>query len=226
MILYRFLRAFFSGYLRTMHRMKICGRERIPAAGPVIICANHSSYFDAMLITLCTPRLVRFMVARDFYDHPVLGFFIKRAGGIPVSLSGVDAAACKTALAVLKEGGIVSIFPEGRLSRTGLPSSARPGAAFLAAASDAPIVPVSVTGAFFCYPRGRRLPRPGQIRVTVHAALTVDNRQKRDPGFLRYLTNRVMAVIGRRVRGYYRLRGKKRRNVMPSVSQKVSPGKR
>jgi len=103
----------------------------MPAAGPVIICANHTSYLDAMLVALCTPRPVRFMVFRDFYEHPLLGFFIRRGGGIPVNQNGTDTEAFKSALHALKRGEVVGIFPEGRLSRTGLPSPGRPGAVSL-----------------------------------------------------------------------------------------------
>src|SRR5512136_1143210 len=111
MILYRVLRFCFFLYLRIVHRLIIRGKERLPVAGPAIICANHTSYLDAMLMSLCTPRPVRFMVFRDFYAHPVLGFFIRRGGGIPVSQNGTDAEAIKAALHVLKQGEVIGIFP-------------------------------------------------------------------------------------------------------------------
>lgn len=211
MILYRTLRFCFSLYLRVVHRLIIRGGERLPVTGPVIICANHTSYLDAMLISLCTPRPVRFMVFRDFYEHPVLGFFIRRGGGIPVSQNGTDAEAFKTALGALKQGKVIGIFPEGRLSRTGLTSPGRPGAALLAAISGASLVPVTISGAFFIYPKGQMFPRPGGIRVTIHAPVTVDSGRKKDHEYLRDVTERLMMRIGKLVRGYYRMRGKNRR---------------
>ena len=211
MILYRTLRFCSSIYLRIIHRLIIRGSERLPVTGPVIICANHTSYLDALLLSLCTPRQVRFMVFRDFYDHPFLGFFIRRGGGIPVSQNGTDAEAFKTALSVLKQGNVIGIFPEGRLSRTGLTSQGRPGAALLAAISGAPLVPVTIAGAFFIYPKGKMLPRPGNIRVTIHVPVTVEPGRKKDHVYLQYVTDRLMRRIGKMVRGYYRIRGKKRR---------------
>ena len=211
MSLYRTLRFCSSFYLRIIHRLIIRGSERLPATGPAIICANHTSYLDALLMSLCTPRQVRFMVFRDFYDHPFFGFFIRRGGGIPVSQNGTDAEAFKTALSVLKQGNVIGIFPEGRLSRTGLTSQGRPGAALLAAISGAPLVPVTIAGAFFIYPKGKRLPRPGNIRVTIHAPVTVEPGRKKDHVYLQHVTDRLMMRIGKMLRGYYRIRGNKRR---------------
>ena len=211
MILYRVLRFCFFLYLRIVHRLIIRGSERVPVAGPAIICANHTSYLDAMLMSLCTPRQVRFMVFRDFYEHPVLGFFIRRGGGIPVNQNGTDAEAFKTALGALKQGEVIGIFPEGRLSRTGLPSTGRPGAALLAAISGASLVPVTIAGAFFIYPKGQILPRPGVIRIMIHPPVTVDPGRKKDREYLQVVIDRLMIRIGKRVRGYYRMRGKKRR---------------
>ncbi len=186
---------------------------RLPETGPVIICANHTSYLDAMLVALCTRRAVRFMVTRNFYDHPFLGFFIRRGGGIPVNGSGMDTQAFKSALRVLQQGEVVGIFPEGRLSRTGLPSTARPGALLLAALAGAPVVPVTITGAFFIYPRGKALPRPGAIRVTVHFPILVDPVRNKDRQYLQNLTDVLMVRMGKRLRGYYRIRGRRRRNL-------------
>jgi len=211
MILYRLLRPLFSLYLRLVHRLAIRGEERIPSAGPVILCANHTSYLDAMLLGLCTRRQVRFMVLRNFYDHPLLGFFIRHGGGIPVNVTGADTEAFKAALSALNQGEVIGIFPEGRLSRTGLPSPGRPGAALLAASAEAPLVPVTITGAFFVYRKGSRLPRPGAIQVTIHPPVRVERDRKRDRNYLAKVTDQVMTRIGKRVRGYYRLRGKRRR---------------
>ena len=225
MILYHFLRFFFSCYLPLVHRLTIRGRGRMPVDGAVIIFANHTSYLDAMLLALCTPRPVRFMVSRNFYDHPILGFIIRRSGGIPVSPNGIDPQAFKQALRVLKGGEVIGIFPEGRLSRTGLPSSGRPGALLLAALSGAPVVPVTITGAFFVYPRGELFPRPGAIRVTIHFPLSIDRERSKERQYLQELTDRIMAGMGKRLRGYYRVRGRRRRGAVRQSGSSVVLGR-
>lgn len=215
MMVYRALRLLFRLYLLLFHRIVIRGRNRLPATGPLILCANHTSYLDSMLLALCIDRQVRFIIYREFYDHPLLHHVIKWCGAIPVSQSGSDAEAFKTSLAVLNRGEVLGVFPEGKLSLTGLPSPGQTGAFLLAATTGAPLVPVTITGAFFAYPKGRRLPRPGAIRVTVHTPVTVDPERRKDRQYLKGMADRVMRLIGRRVRGYYRMRGKKRRETSP-----------
>jgi 1-acyl-sn-glycerol-3-phosphate acyltransferase len=210
-VTYRFLRLLFSLYLRLLHRVEIRGAERMPPEGGALICANHTSYFDSMLVALCTKRRIRFVILRSYYDHPVLGFFIRRCGAIPVTQRS-DREALRKAEAALRRGEVVAIFPEGRLSRTGLPGPARPGAALLAAEAGVPVVPVTISGAFFVYPKGRRLPRPGRkIVVTVHPPVFPDRSRGRERSHLAELTARVMGRIEKRMRGYLRISRKEKR---------------
>jgi 1-acyl-sn-glycerol-3-phosphate acyltransferase len=201
MIMYRLLRLFFRLWLRLGHRLAIVGGERIPATGPLILCANHSSYYDSMLLALCTRRPVRFLIIDDFYRHPLLGFVIRHCGAIPVTLRGGDREALRRGTEILRSGGLLGIFPEGRLTRTGHVGGGKQGAALLAAASGASIVPVTICGAYDVYPRGRRLPRPGSICVLVHEAIPVDAGRRHDRAYLREITDRVMTVIGSGLEG-------------------------
>ena len=196
MILYRLLRLIFSLWLRLGHGLAIVGRERIPATGPLILCANHSSYYDSMLLAICMRRPIRFLIIDDFYRHPVLGLFVRQCGAIPVTLRGGDREALRRGMDILRSGGVLGIFPEGRLTRTGHVGGGKPGAALLATASGARIVPVTICGAYGVYPKGQRLPRPGRIGMIVHEAVTVDPARRHDREYLREVTERVMAVIG------------------------------
>jgi len=208
---YRLLYIFFTAYMRLGHRLEIVGKEHIPAAGPVILCANHSSYFDSMLVGLCTPRPVRFLIYHSFYHHPLLGFIVRSCGGIPVILRGADRAALASAKAVLEYGGVLGVFPEGRLSRTGLPGSGKPGAALLAAATGACIVPISISGAYSVFPRGRMFPLPGRIRVHIHPPVVVSRQSPRRNHNLQETIKTVMARIRRGVDPLFGRRGKRSR---------------
>ena len=201
---YRLLRALFSLYLRGVHRLAILGSEHIPAQGAAILCANHSSYFDAMLLALCTRRHVRFIIFRDFYRHPILGFFVRACGAIPVSQQGMDKEALASARQTLEEGGIIAIFPEGRLSRAGFLSRPQQGAAHLAILTGAPLVPITIHGAYHVYRRGWKLPRFGTITVRVHPPLEVpsDRKQRRD--LRKELTLLLMTSIRRELKAHHR----------------------
>jgi len=193
---YEVLRGILKIYFRAFYSLEITGKEHIPADGPVILCANHSSYFDSMLVGLCTGRKVRFIIYDVFYHHRLLGPFIRAMNSIPVRADGINKEALKKSLAVLKGGGVIGIFPEGRLTRTGRIGPAELGAALLAAAGNAPIVPITISGAYSVYPKGRKTPRlSGKIVVTVHPPVTVDPARKGDKDYLQGTIDRVMNTI-------------------------------
>ena len=194
-MLYRLLHIFFSIYLRWGHRLIIKGAEQIPASGPAILCANHTSYFDSMLVGLCTRRRVRFIIDVRFARNPLLGFFIRHGGAIPVNLTGKDKEGMKEALDTLAGGGIVALFPEGRLSRTGLLSRPKPGAAYLSMVSGAPLIPISIDGAFHVYRRGWKIPRPGKITIRVHSPIHPDPTHRNSRHYRQQLTDLLMDRI-------------------------------
>jgi 1-acyl-sn-glycerol-3-phosphate acyltransferase len=195
-MLYELLRFICTMYFRAFHSLEITGKEHIPADGPVILCANHSSYFDSMLVGLCTRRKVRFIIYDVFYHHWFMGPFIRALNSIPVTADGINKEALKKSLAVLKSGGVIGIFPEGRLTRTGLPGPAEPGAALLAAAGKGPIVPITISGAYSVYPKGRKIPGlRGKIVVKVHPPVTVETARKGEKDYLQGTIDRVMNTI-------------------------------
>jgi 1-acyl-sn-glycerol-3-phosphate acyltransferase len=200
-VLYRLLRTLSRLWLAIFNRLAISGSGQIPSHGPAILCANHSSYFDSMVVALCTPRPVRFLIFRDFYRHPLLGFFVRACGAIPVNQLGMDREALAAARQALEEGGLIAIFPEGRLSRAGLISRPQHGAAHLALLSGAPLVPISIHGAYHVYRRGWRLPRPGAITVRIGSPLVVTAPSTASQRLDRQeLTARLMTAIRRGLR--------------------------
>jgi len=197
-MLYELLRFIFTMYFRAFHSLEITGKEHIPADGPVILCANHSSYFDSMLVGLCTKRKVQFIIYDKFYYHRILGPFIRVLKAIPITENGINKEAMKKSRAILKNEGVIGIFPEGRLTRTGLIGPAELGAALLAALCNAPIVPITIIGAFSVYPKGKKLPRPaGKIVVKVHPPVTVEPLRRREKGYLQSVTDEIMGIIER-----------------------------
>jgi 1-acyl-sn-glycerol-3-phosphate acyltransferase len=203
---YRTLRLIFRLWLSIVNRVTVSGSSRIPATGAAILCANHSSYFDAMLLALCTKRHVRFIIFRDFYHHPILGFFVRACGAIPVSQQGMDKEALASARQTLEEGGIIAIFPEGRLSRAGFLSRPQQGAAHLAILTGAPLVPITIHGAFHVYRHGWKLPRIGTISVRVHSPLRIPSDLKSRRDMRKELTMLLMTSIRQEIRAHHRPR--------------------
>lgn len=161
MILYRFLeRMNFRGIARRLYRVTITGADRIPSRDAVILVANHESMFDPWLLALATPRPVRYMAKSELWRIPLVGRALDAFGTFPVERGTGDGTAMSRAASLLHEGEVIGIFPQGTSKQ--LPE--RPfhrGAARLALATGAQIVPVRLVGT-------RGFLRPGRRATQIH----------------------------------------------------------
>lgn len=151
----------------TWFRPVVTGAEHVPAAGPVIVAPVHRSFADFGFAGVITPRKLFFMVKDDLWSNPALGRLILSLGGFPVDRAGTDREALRRAQAVLELGQVLVMFPEGTRKQGATVQELHEGAAFLAARTGAPIVPVGIGGSDVAMPKGRRLPRPLTIHVVV-----------------------------------------------------------
>jgi 1-acyl-sn-glycerol-3-phosphate acyltransferase len=150
---------------RRFFGMRGEGVERLPTSGPFLLAPNHVSMLDWAILFYFFPRGIRFVVHREYYDHPILGIGLRINGAVAVRTDRPDLTAMRVARAVLRAGEPLVLFPEGGISLTGRPQRAQPGIISLASATHVPIVPVAIRGAFEAFPRWRRLPHPGRITV-------------------------------------------------------------
>jgi len=144
----------FRPLARKLYRVELRGTEHIPGTGGVILVANHESLFDPWLLALATPRPVRYMAKSELWRHALVGRALEAFGAFPVERGAGDATAISNAAELLRRGEVLGIFPQG----TSKQLERRPyhrGAARLALATGAPIVPVRLVGT-------RGLPRPGR----------------------------------------------------------------
>ena len=149
----------FRDIAQRLYRVRIAGTEHVPASGPVILVANHDSMFDPWLLALVTPRPVRYMAKSELWRYRPVARVIESFGAFPVERGTGDATAISVAASLLREGEVLGMFPQGTSKRR--PS--RPyhrGAARLALATGAPVVPVRMTGT-------RGVPRPGRPPVEI-----------------------------------------------------------
>jgi len=124
---------------------KVRGRENVPD-GAAMICPNHSSYFDPILVSLALgiEHYVHYVAKIELFNVPVLSLLIKKLGAISVDRNSSDISTIKASLKFLKKGEKVSIFPEGRRAAADDEVSAKYGAVKLAERAGVPIVPVFV----------------------------------------------------------------------------------
>lgn len=118
-MLYRICRSLVRFYFAVFCRWKVEGAEYLPEQGPVVVAANHFSYWDPIVLACALDRKVHFMAKSNLFTYPVLGFLIKNLGAFPVNRQKkADRASLKKALQILDEGNVVGIFPEGTLILT------------------------------------------------------------------------------------------------------------
>jgi 1-acyl-sn-glycerol-3-phosphate acyltransferase len=175
MPVYTFAKTVVPPVIRFWVRLDCHGLLNVPPEGPVIIAANHLSYFDwGCLGTFVVEagRQARFLAKSELFERRLLGWLLRSAGQIPVYRETRDASkALVAAVAAMEEGAAVVIYPEGTTTRNPDFSPMRPksGVARLAALTGAPVVPVGIWGAQLLFTRGRIGPFRRGARVVLRA---------------------------------------------------------
>ena len=170
-MLYPLVRAAVIPFFRIWFRLRISGAEHIPSGGPAVITPNHKSFWDSFFIGVATRRYVRFMGKVELFEAPD-GRLLVALGAFPVRRGESDAEAHATARAILDQGGLLALFPEGTRIRT--PDELGPprrGAARLAIEAGAPLVPAAITGTeqLWLGP----IPRPRRVQLAFSEPIPV-----------------------------------------------------
>jgi 1-acyl-sn-glycerol-3-phosphate acyltransferase len=182
------------------------GQENFPAQGGMILAANHLSYFDVLALSLFSDRAGRypvFLAKSSLFSIKVLGPVLRKLGQLPVYRGQNDAAlVLRGAEQGLRNGACVIFYPEATVSRDPAqwPMVAKSGAARLALATGAPVIPAAHWGAQDILPYGSFIPRLiPRHRVQVIAGPPVDLSEFRDQPLtsqvLRAATEKIMADI-------------------------------
>ncbi|WP_406728278.1 lysophospholipid acyltransferase family protein [Streptomyces sp. GD-15H] len=140
------------GLMYGLWKPRVLGAWRVPAAGPVVLAVNHSHNIDGPMVMGVAPRPTHFLIKKEAFVGP-LDPFLTGIGQVKVDRDTTDRTAISRALGVLREGGVLGIFPEGTRGEGDF-ASLRAGLAYFAVRGGAPIVPVAVLGSSG---RGERL---------------------------------------------------------------------
>jgi len=154
------------------------GVDRLDRRTPYVFMSNHLSFLDGPLLMTVLDRPARVIVKRFVFRIPVLGWGMRLVGYVPLDREGVGGGKQRIARAVslIKEKRYsFLVFPEGTRSFDGQLQPFRRGGFFLALATGAPIVPISIKGSYELMPRRKWLIRKGDVRITFHEPIAVTN---------------------------------------------------
>jgi 1-acyl-sn-glycerol-3-phosphate acyltransferase len=145
--------------LPILFKIKINGRENFPRRGPLLVVGNHTAAMEAVLLIIFSPWQIEMLSAADTPAEMIVEFFENFYGAIPLHRGSYDRAALDSALDILKQDGIVGLFPEGGIWEVGK-KKAQTGIAWLSYRSGAPILPIGFNDTTGAINQGLRLKRP------------------------------------------------------------------
>nr|WP_284732802.1 MFS transporter [Larsenimonas rhizosphaerae] len=132
------------------YRLRLSGRRHIPAEGAALIVCNHVSFMDALVMGGASSRPLRFLMDKPIYQSPWMNWFFRIAGAIPVESERRDPKGMRRALDqisdALRNGEVVMLFPEGRLTRDGQVHEFRRGIELILKRDPVPVVPAALSG--------------------------------------------------------------------------------
>jgi 1-acyl-sn-glycerol-3-phosphate acyltransferase len=143
---FRILRAIAGLYTRTFHHTTVREPCRLPAKGPAILVCNHTSSIDPILLQARSPRLIRWMMAEEYFERQPMRWVFERVGVILVDRGNRDMASIRAAIRVLAAGYVLGVFPEGRIETSDEIIPFQTGIGLLAMKTRAPVYPAYLDG--------------------------------------------------------------------------------
>ena len=152
--LYKALKAICKILLKILYRPKVEGTENIPKKGGIILVGNHKHAFDAPLVMTNTDRIVHYMAKESLFKG-IHGKLLESIGIIKVYRTKSNPRAVTEAIDILKNGGVIGIFPEGTRNRTEQELlKFRYGAVAIAKQANVPIIPFAIRGEYKALRKG------------------------------------------------------------------------
>jgi len=168
---YAITRVLVRLFVPLLGGITVIGAEKIPETGPIILAPNHRSYLDPPYLSLVTTRQLHLMAKDSLFRVPVFGAYIKAMGAFPVKRGAADRGALKQAMAELKAGRVMGIFPEGTRAEPGTLLPGEKGFALVAKQTGVPIVPIALEGTDRVLPKHGGLHR-ARVTATIGKPMT------------------------------------------------------
>jgi len=193
----------------TFFRLEISGLENVPPEGQgVLLASNHQSYLDPVSIGIPLGREIDFVARQSLFRFRLFGQLLTYLNTLPIQRASADVGALRECIRRLELGQALVLFPEATRTRDGSIGKINPGFALIAKTAGVPIVPVFTDGAFQCWPRHRKLPRPGKISVTYGRPISPAEQEGLRP-------REIAVVLGKRIKKLQRDSTRRRGRIVP-----------
>jgi 1-acyl-sn-glycerol-3-phosphate acyltransferase len=142
--------------------LRTAGVRNMPD-GPVMILANHESYFDPMLVGLALRRPISYLARKTLFRNPYFRWLIENLNAVPIDQEGIGREGLQASVNILQAGNPLLIFPEGTRTEDGKLQPFKAGIMLILRRCPVPILPVGIAGAFESFPMHRKLPKPSPL---------------------------------------------------------------
>jgi len=178
---YRVCRFLCRVFCVVCFRIRVHGKENVPASGPFMLVSNHQSYLDPLFCGVFLKRRLNFMARDTLFRNRFFRAILSSVYAIPVARGKADLSAMKIVISRLREGECVCLYPEGTRTDTGQIASLKGGFGLIARRGGSAIVPMVVDGAFECWPRHKKIFSVGaRIVVCYGEAISAEHVQNMD----------------------------------------------
>lgn len=194
--------------LILLARIEVYGREHIPHQGPYIVVLNHTSAVDTPVLLLAFPlQKWRFFAVEKWRHHPIFGPLMGWLGAIYIARDEVDRHQMRQAMDAIAQGMAFGLAPEGTRSKTGQMQAAKDGAAYLAARTGVPILPVGLENTDVLFANFKHFRRTAvQVHIGPQFHLPpLDHRVRSQdlPAYTHYIMVHLAAELPIRYHGVY-----------------------
>ena len=176
---------------KLLFHYRVKGKENLPKDGAFIVCPNHLSNADPMLVSVTQKRQIYYMAKAELFKNPFASAVIRELGAFPVDRGAGDGKAINTAEEVVKDGRLLGVFIEGTRSKTGEFLRPKSGAAVVAFQTKTPVIPVCVT------PKNKKIKLFQRVTISWGKPLSLEELGliSGSPAELRNASRRIMDEI-------------------------------
>lgn len=203
---YRCCRYICWSIFTIFFRGRVFGRRNVPLQGGVLLVCNHQSFLDPVLATYGLNRECHYMARDSLFRNAFFRRLIESLNAFPIKRGTADLGAIRESMRRLKQGALLTAFPESTRTPDGRIQSMQAGAVLIARKAGVPIVPTMILGAFEAWPRKALLPHPAPIIVAYGPALYPEALMAlSDQEAIEHVRREILLLVGR-FRGHVNLR--------------------